>query len=194
MRQLVRVVVACVLLAGCAAEPEPEPTLAPTPQAWGSEFRAATFDPPFTAMLVDGWTVAEDNAGRAQIFEACDSCPDDGAENGSITLDMSLAEDSPQQAIATLAKAKGITADAPLPTQLGYLTGHQLIATRIGPVRFPGSGYTSEPEGGPITVFTTAVQGRTVTIFIDPRTVAGDDAAEFDPTALRIATNIRFEE
>jgi hypothetical protein len=194
MKQLLWVVVGCVLLAGCsAAEEDPEPAFAPTPKPWGSEYVTATFDPPFTAMLVPGWTVVERDAGQAQIYKPCDTCPQKGVENGAITLDMSLAEDSPQQAIAELAKAKGITADNPVDTQLGYLAGMQFNAGRAGAVRFPG-GYRSEAKGGPITVFTTAAQGRTVTLFIDPHTAEGDALAEFTATALRIATNIRFEE
>ena len=193
MRQLLWVITGwCVLLAGCAAE-EKETTFAPTPAPYGSEYVASTFDPPFTAMLLDGWTVAERDADHAQIFKACDTCKQGGVENGAITLDMSHADQTPERAIDALAKAKGIDADQAVDTQLGYLGGYQFTATRTGPVRFPGSGYTSEAKGGLITVFTTAVDGRTVTIFIDPREANGREAAEFDPTALRIATNLRFK-
>jgi hypothetical protein len=195
MRQLLWVVVVSVLLTGCsAAEKDPEPAFAPTPEPWGSEYVTATFDPPFTARLVDGWTVVERDANHAQIFKACDTCPQKGVENGAITLDMSLAEDTPERAIAALTKAKGITADKPVDTQLGYMAGMQFNAARAGAVRFPGSGYTSEATGGPIIVFTTAAEGRTVTIFLDPHAAQGDALAEFNATALRIATNIRFEQ
>src|SRR6187455_529160 len=49
-------------------------------------YHSLLFRPAFSVALKSGWTVAERDAGAAQIYKICASCEHGGEERGELTL------------------------------------------------------------------------------------------------------------
>ena len=102
----------------------------PSPEGTQSEYATSVFAPSFTVTIPAGWTVAERASDVVQIYQRCDACAHGGEEHGEITLDMTAAESSIEEAIADLQTAVGIDPSPAVGAQVGTLTGQSFVATR----------------------------------------------------------------
>ena len=159
----------------------------------GTPYQTTVFDPPFRLDLPKGWVVAERAPDVVQIYRRCASCLHQGEENGEITLDMALAKLSPAKAITILHRTPGIRATPVQSVTYGRLRGPGFVARRTGDmIRFPRSGYGSDPTGAPIKVFVVRVAGTTVTVFIDTHERPPAKAPAFMQDAAAILRTLHF--
>jgi hypothetical protein len=159
----------------------------------GTPYETTLFDPPFRLELSKGWVVAERAPDVAQIYRPCASCLHEGEENGEITLDLALAKLTPAKAIALLRRTPGIRATPTQTVTYGRLRGPGFTARRTGDmIRFPRSGYGSEPTGAPVKVFVVRAAGKSVTVFIDPHERPPAKAPAFMRDAAAILRTMHF--
>jgi hypothetical protein len=113
------------------------------------------FSPAFTVRLPPGWTVAERDAGAAQLYQQCDTCEHGGEENGEVTLDMGEQSKPVPVALARLRQVKNAVPEPATRVRLGALAGWEFTATRTGKgdVLFEDSGYDTDPTGAPLQVY-----------------------------------------
>jgi len=166
----------------------------PSPSGTPAEYATSVFQPPFTVALPAGWIVAERHADIVQIFQGCSTCLYDGEENGAITIDMTSAGMTVDEAIATLQDAASLDPGDVVPVELGELSGLMFTGTRSGPsdVTFQPSGYHTSPFGDPIDVYALTFGGKTATVFVDPHEAEGDAGGAFRDAATQIIETIRI--
>ena len=164
-----------------------------TPGGSPSAYKSTQFQVPFTIELPGGWTVAERGPDVAQIYQQCSTCAHSGEENGEISLDLTYADKSVDEALADLLKADNIKASDVGKGQLGGLSGAKFTATRTGQGEpsFGTTDYHSEPAGLPIDVYVVTVAGKTATVFVDPHEASGDAAERFIESALHVLGSFR---
>jgi hypothetical protein len=170
------------------------PSVAPSPSGTPYEYVTSEFQPAFSVDLPAGWIVAERAAEIAQIYQSCSSCPHGGEENGEISIDMTLAGMTVDEAIAVLQGAANLEPGDVAPVEVGELSGLMFTGTRTGlsDVSFQPSGYHSGPFGDPIDVYAVTFGGKTATVFVDPHLAEGDEGEAFREVATRIMESIRI--
>ena len=166
----------------------------PTPSGTPAEYATSVFQPPFTLELPAGWIVAERHADIVQIFQSCSTCLYDGEENGAITIDMTSAGMTVDEAITILQEAASLDPGDVVPVELGELSGLMFTGTRTGPsdVTFQPSGYHTSPFGDPIDVYALTFGGKTATVFVDPHEAEGDAGGAFRDAATQIIETVRI--
>jgi hypothetical protein len=206
--------VAAMLLAGCTGAPvvtpsassattpsqlvvspspaTPEPSVAGAPSGSPSRYTSTQFEPSFTVDLPAGWIVAERGSDVAQIYQECSTCAHGGEENGEISLDMTYADRSLDEAIADLLKADNAAPSGVEKIKLGTVSAAKFTATRTGKGEpsFRATGYHSEAAGLPIDVYAVTVAGKTVTVFIDAHEATSSAGAAFMDTARQILEDL----
>ena len=178
--------------ASTSSPPAPSPSAAqPSPPP--GVYASTVFSPAFTVRLPPGWTVAERDAGAAQLYQQCDTCEHDGEENGEITLDMGEQNRPLQTALARLRQVKSAAAGPATRVRLGALAGWGFTATRTGrgDVLFEDSGYNTDATGAPLQVYAFPVGGHTLTVLLDPPQ-AGPAVKVFRARAESILRQLHF--
>ena len=203
--EAVGVIGLAALLAGCGgssgspsqaerpSSPSAASPSAASPSATPGVYASTVFSPAFTVRLPPGWTVAERDAGAAQLYQQCDACEHSGEENGEITLDMGEQSRSVPAALARLRQVKNAVAGPTTRVRLGALAGWEFAATRTGKgdVLFEDSGYDTDPTGAPLEVYAVPVQGRTLVVLLDPPR-PGPAVRVFRARAESILRQLRF--
>jgi len=156
-------------------------------------YHSLLFRPAFSVALKSGWTVAERDAGAAQIYKICASCEHGGEERGELTLDMALSASQPKSAIKLLRRTTGIAPGKVHTFSIGALRGLAFTARRQNlPIEFARSGYRTDPSGSPLEVMVVRAQGKTVTIFIDPHEATKAQTPAFMKNARVLLRTLRF--
>jgi hypothetical protein len=159
-----------------------------------AEYATSEFQPSFVVTLPGGWVVAERAADVAQIYQSCSSCLHGGEENGEITIDLTSADMTVDEAIAVLQTAANLQPGEVAPVEVGELSGLMFSGTRRGPsdVSFQPSGYHSGPFGEPIDVYALTFGGQTATVFVDPHDAEGAAAEAFREAATQILESLHI--
>ena len=170
------------------------PSVAPSPSGTPYGYVTSEFQPSFAVDLPAGWIVAERAADIAQIYQTCSSCPHGGEENGEISIDMTLADMTVDDAIAVLQDAANLEPGEVAPVEVGELSGLMFTGTRAGTsdVSFQPSGYHTSPFGDPIDVYAVTFGGKTATVFVDPHLAEGAAVEAFREVASQILESIRI--
>lgn len=134
-------IVLATLVAGCGLGGTPEPTAPPaTPAPTGltaGDYTTASFRPPVTASLPDGWRIAADEADYAALGPATSDVV--GIHLFRSPLPASQASDCPQEAVpdvgptaadlvAWIRGRPGLVTSEPQPVSIGGLSGLMLDA------------------------------------------------------------------
>ena len=156
-------------------------------------YRSQIFNPAFSVVLQPGWTVAEWDAGAAQIYKKCAGCVHQGQENGEVTLDMAFSGATPKAAINRLRGTPGLVPGPVNSLAIGTVRGWAFTAQRDDlPIVFPRSGYRTDPTGSPLQVIAVRARGKTLTIFIDPHEATPAATPLFMKNATTLLRGLRF--